>query len=169
MKIFATAYTKLIEGLALLSGLIIAGVCLLIAYDVIARNLGWQPPASTVALTEYALLYFTMAAAPWLVRTRGHIVVEALHSRLQGRAKVIIDKIILAICLLVSVAVCGIAALLMLESIQRGEIEIRSLEMPRALLFAPLVAGFGLMAAEFLRLVFKGEPVTDQNLQRESL
>ena len=65
--------------------------------------------------------------------------------------------------------VCGIAAVLMLESMQRGEIEIRSLEMPRALLFAPLVFGFGLMATEFLRLALKGEAVTDQKLQRESL
>ena len=61
-------YTRLIEGLATLSGLMIAGVCLLIVYDVIARNIGLQPPASTVALTEYALLYFTMGAGPWLVR-----------------------------------------------------------------------------------------------------
>jgi C4-dicarboxylate transporter DctQ subunit len=98
----AKAYTKLIEGLATLSGLMLAGVCLLIVYDVIARNLGLQPPASTVALTEYALLYFTMAAAPWLVRTRGHIVVEILHSRLDGTPKVIVDRVILAICLLVS-------------------------------------------------------------------
>ena len=89
------AYDHLIEGLAVVSGLIIAGVCLLIVYDVIARNLGLQPPASTVALTEYALLYFTMAASPWLVRTRGHIVVEIMHSRLSGVYRTLVDHIIL--------------------------------------------------------------------------
>ena len=40
MRMLAAAYTKLIEGLALIGGLIIAGVCLLIIYDVVARNLG---------------------------------------------------------------------------------------------------------------------------------
>jgi C4-dicarboxylate transporter DctQ subunit len=165
----ARAYTRLVEGLAVLSGLIIAGVCLLIVYDVIARNLGLQPPASTVALTEYALLYFTMAASPWLVRTRGHIVVEIMHSRLQGGARQFTDKLILIICLLVSISVCVLATLLTLEALQRGEIEIRSLNMPRAFLFAPLVIGFGLMAIEFLRLLVIGEAVTDQNLRRESL
>ena len=74
-------YDRLISGLATLAGLIIAAVCLLIIYDVIARNLGVQPPASTIALTEYAMLYFTMAAAPWLVRTKGHIVVEIVYQR----------------------------------------------------------------------------------------
>ena len=62
-----------------------------------------------------------------------------------------------------------LAGLLALEGWQRGEIEIRSLYMPRWLLFAPLTIGFGLMAVEFLRLAFRGETVTDQNLQRESL
>ena len=169
MKTITATYEKFVEGLALLSGLIIAGICLLIVYDVTARNLGLQPPASTVALTEYALLYFTMFAAPWLVRTRGHIVVEVMHTRLHGAARAIVDKIILAICLAVAAMICGLAAMLMLESIQRGEIEIRSLEMPRAFLFAPLVLGFGLMATEFLRFALKGQAVTDPNLQRESL
>jgi C4-dicarboxylate transporter DctQ subunit len=169
MKNFAAAYAKFIEGLALLSGLIIAAVCLLIVYDVIARNLGLQPPASTVALTEYALLYFTMAASPWLVRTRGHIVVEVVHARWQGKARVVVDKIIVLICITVCTTVCFLATLLLLESIRRGEIEIRSLQMPRAFLFAPLVVGFGLMATEFLRLALRGEPVTDQDQQRESL
>lgn len=162
-------YTWLIEGLAVLSGLTIGGVCLLIAYDVIARNLGFQPPASTVALTEYALLYFTMGAAPWLVRTRGHIVVEVMHNRLSGRARRLTDWFIIFICFLASATVSVLATLLMLEAIQRGEIEIRSLEMPRALLFTPLAIGFCLVATEFLRIGWRGEAVTDQNLQRESL
>jgi TRAP-type C4-dicarboxylate transport system permease small subunit len=136
---------------------------------VIARNLGLQPPASTVALTEYALLYFTMAAAPWLVRTRGHIVVEVLHSRLGGGTRAVVDKVILGICLLVSVTVSALAVLLMLEALQRGEIEIRSLDMPRAFLFAPLAIGFGLMATEFLRLAIRGEAVTDSTHQQEQL
>lgn len=165
----AKAYTRLIEGLAALSGLMIAGVCLLIVWDVIARNLGFQPPASTVALTEYALLYFTMAAAPWLVRTRGHIIVEALHSRLRGWTLIVVDTIILGICLSVSIIVCILAGLLMIEAWQRGELEIRSLNMPRWLLFAPLTIGFGLMATEFLRLAMRGEAVADPEQRKEQL
>ncbi len=169
MKTIAQGYTRLIEGLAVLSGLIIAAVCLLIVWDVIARNLGMQPPASTVALTEYALLYFTMAAAPWLVRTRGHIIVEVLHVRLGPASRRVADKLILAICLLVSVVVCMLATILMVEAWQRGEVEIRSLNMPRWLLFWPLAVGFGLMATEFLRLAVRGEAVADPQQQKEQL
>jgi TRAP-type C4-dicarboxylate transport system permease small subunit len=147
----------------------IAAVCLLIAYDVIARNLGLQPPASTVALTEYALLYFTMAAAPWLVRTRGHIIVEVLHSRLSGRVRTATDWLILAVCFLTSALIAVLATILAFEAWRLGEIEIRSLDMPRVFLFAPLAIGFGLMATEFLRLALKGETVTNPDDRVEAL
>ncbi len=163
MKALARLYTGLIEGLATLAGLMVAGVCLLIVYDVIARNLGLQPPDSTVALTEYALLYFTMAAAPWLVRTRGHIVVEVLHSRFQGSVRLWADRLILTVCIVTAAVIAALAGVLAVEAWSRGEIEIRSLAMPRAFLFAPLAIGFGLMATEFLRLAVRGEAVADPN------
>jgi len=169
MKLLSRLYTGLIESLAALAGLMVAGVCLLIVYDVIARNLGLQPPDSTVAITEYALLYFTMAAAPWLVRTRGHIVVEALHSRLKGHTRITVDWLILIICFFTSALIACLAAILAYEAWSRGEFEIRSLAMPRALLFAPLTIGFGLMATEFLRLGLKGESVADPDNQKDAI
>jgi TRAP-type C4-dicarboxylate transport system permease small subunit len=137
----------------------IAGVCLLIVYDVVARNLGLQPPRSTVALTEYALLYFTMAAAPYLVRVKGHIVVEVVYQRLGGKVQKRLDKVILIFCTIVSTIIGTLALILLLESLGTGEIEIRSLDMPRWLLFTPLAAGFFLMALEFIRLLITGDSI----------
>ncbi|MFW2405258.1 MAG: TRAP transporter small permease [Gammaproteobacteria bacterium] len=163
-------YDRLIDGLAGLAGLIIAGACLLIAYDVIARNVGAQPPASTVALTEYAMLYFTMAAAPWLVRNKGHIVVEVVYQRLPDGLQRRVDVFVLALCALVSAVIAGIAVMLLIEAAARGEIEIRSLAAPRWVLFVPLVIGFALMATEFLRLLVRRDSVfASQADKRESL
>lgn len=169
MKTLGRVYTVLIEGLASLAGLLIAGVCLLIVYDVIARNLGLQPPDSTVALTEYALLYFTMAAAPWLVRTRGHIVVEVLHSRLAGRVRARTDRLILVICIATSALIAVLATQLAVEAATRGEVEIRSLAVPRVWLFLPLAIGFALMATEFLRLLVRGEAAVDPEKKGSAL
>ncbi|MGI9331294.1 MAG: TRAP transporter small permease, partial [Gammaproteobacteria bacterium] len=140
------AYDGLIRGLAGLAGAMIGGLCLLVGWDVVARNLGLQPPASTVALTEYALLYFTMAAAPYLVRQRGHIVVEVLYQRVGGNARRWLDRLVPCLCIIVCVTVAGLAALLAAEAWRRGEIDVRSLDTPRWLLFLPLVIGFSLMA-----------------------
>jgi len=155
----ARAYDGLITGLATCAGLIIAATGLLIVYDVITRNLGLQPPASTVALTEYAMLYFTMAAAPWLVRNRGHIVVEVVYQQLSAPLQHRLDKVILMLCALIALAIAVLAGVLLLEAIASREIEIRSLDAPRWVLFAPLVGGFGLMAIEFLRLLTRGESI----------
>jgi C4-dicarboxylate transporter DctQ subunit len=153
-------YDALIHGLAGLAGLLIGALCLLIAWDVVARNLGLEPPDSTVALTEYALLYFTMAAAPYLVRVRGHIVVELLYRRLSGNARHWLDRVVLAICLVICTLVAALAATLAVEAYRRGEVDVRSLDLPRWLLFLPLVMGFGLMGTEFLRLLVRGESLS---------
>jgi TRAP-type C4-dicarboxylate transport system permease small subunit len=162
-------YDGLIAGLAVLAGSIIASVCLLIVYDVVARNLGMQPPDSTVALTEYAMLYFTMAAAPWLVRERGHIAVEVLQQRCSPATRRWLQRLALVVCLLTSAAVTVLAAVLAFEASRRGELEIRSLAVPRAALFAPLVVGFGLMTTEFARLAWRGEAVTQPDLPQSAL
>ena len=151
------AYDALIHGLAGFAGALIGGLCLLIAWDVIARNLGLQPPASTVALTEYSLLYFTMAAAPYLVRVRGHILVEVLYRRVGAQQRHWLDRGVLALCVLICALMATLATLLAVEAWTRGEIDVRSLDTPRWLLFLPLIVGFGLMGTEFLRLLVRGE------------
>ncbi len=163
------AYDALIRGLAGFSGALIAAICLLIIWDVAARNFGLQPPASTVALTEYGLLYFTMAAAPWLVRQRGHIAVEIIYRRLSNPSRRYLDRFVLAACMLICVTVSALAALLTWEALQRGEVEIRSLDAPRWALFLPLSIGFGLMAMEYLRLLVRGESaMASEGKQRET-
>ena len=161
------AYDRLIYALAGLAGGIIAAVCLLIVYDVIARNLGLQPPRSTVALTEYALLYFTMAAAPYLVRVKGHIVVEVVYQRFSERIQKHLGKAILIFCAVISIMIAGLAVMLLLESLATGEIEIRSLDAPRWVLFAPLVIGFSLMTLEFFRLLVKGESIFKSQTEQQ--
>lgn len=149
-------YDAIVEGLVPLAGLVLAAVCLLIAWDVVARNVGLQPPESTVALTEYALLYVTMAAAPALVRRRGHVVVELVYRRIGGRARRLLDRLIPAGCAAISFLVAGLAVALAMEAVHRGEVDTRSFDIPRAWLFGPLVFGFGLMGTEFLRLALIG-------------
>jgi TRAP-type C4-dicarboxylate transport system permease small subunit len=92
-----------------------------------------------------------------------------LHSRLSGAARTFADRLILAICIITSLTVAVVAALLTAEAWSRGEIEIRSLAMPRALLFAPLCIGFALMTTEFIRLALRGEAVADDVSGREAL
>ena len=169
MNRIVRAYDALVDALVWAAGLIMGAVCLLIAWDVIARNLGLHPPRSTVALTEYALLYTTMAVAPALVRERSHIVIELLHERFPPRLRRWLDRCILLFAAAISLLVAALATLLAVEATRRGEIDVRSLDLPRAWLFAPLVVGFLLTATELLRLLWHGEGLARPASEQGSL
>jgi len=154
------AWEGLVNGLVLFACFLIAADCLLIVVDVTLRNLKLQPPAYTVALTEYSLLYITMAAAPWLVRERAWIVVEVLYRRASPAVRGRLDRVIFSLCAIVSGIVAVLACILAVEGAMRGEVEMRSLDMPRWALFAPVALGFAMMAVEFLRCLLRGDSMS---------
>lgn len=147
----AKIYAAIIVGLAGAAGLILAAVCLLIVIDVGLRNLGFEPLQATIALNEYALLYFTMFAAPYLVRTRGHVVVRVIYDRLNPGPRQFLETGIYVLCIAVSFCIAYVSGSLVLESVAMGDVEQRSIDLPRWALFAPLLIGFFFVGCEFLR------------------
>ena len=73
-----------------------------------------------------------------------------------------IERILIVICIALCLTAAYLSAEFAVEFWRRGEIDIRSIEIPRALLFVPLVVGFFLCAVEFLRLLLIGETLTAQ-------
>jgi C4-dicarboxylate transporter DctQ subunit len=151
MSTVVAVYDRVISGLAVFAACLVMAVAILIVTDVSLRSLGFEPPAATVALTEYALLYFTMAAAPWLVRRRGHVAVRVLFDRLPGPARRFWEYAIYALCAGVAFSIAVIAGVLLMESWALGDVEQRSIDVPRWLLFLPLTIGFAGVGTEFLR------------------
>ncbi len=155
-------YDRLIGGLAALAGVTLFAIAAMIVVDVTLRNLGMQPPQAISALTEYALLYATMAAAPWLLRSGGHVTIHSLTAQLPTGAQVILRRAILVLAILLCLTLAFAASGMAIESFGRGDVDVRSIDLPRWLLFLPLALGFALLAAEFLRLLILGEPVSER-------
>lgn len=153
MQPLIKAYDAVIVGLAVLAGAMVAAVFLAIIYDVSLRTGGFQPPFWTSALTEYALLYMTMIAAPWLVRVRGHVFVESATLQLGAPTRRVIEIVVYIICIVVCLILAYYAANQGLDVASRGELDIRSIIAPRWVLFVPLTIGFFLSAIEFLRFL----------------
>ena len=153
MQPLIKAYDAVIVGLAVLAGAMMAAVFLAIIYDVSLRTVGFQPPFWTSALTEYALLYMTMIAAPWLVRVRGHVFVESATLQLGKSTRRVVEKVVYIICIVVCLILAYYAANQGLDVASRGELDIRSIIAPRWVLFVPLTIGFFLSAIEFLRFL----------------
>ena len=131
-----------------------AAMLVLIVMDVTVRIAGFRPPAATVGLVEYSLLYLAMLSAPRLVREGQHIVVETIIGALSGWARVALEKLIYAASA-VTCAVLGYAAfVLTLENIQRSALDLRGIDLPAWLLPLPIAVGSALCTVEFLRFLF---------------
>lgn len=139
------------RAMAALCCALLAFVAAAIVYDVTVRTLGQQPPNFTVSFTEYVLLYVTMLGAPYMVRHRGHIVVEALIDNVPPALQRALAKGVYLVCTLLCAALAWYGAKVALASFASGAMEYRSFDMPRWILDVTLPLGFGFMAIEFLR------------------
>ncbi len=142
-------YSRLVDVLAALGCLLCAAVFVAVVVDVTLRSLGFKPPEYTSAFCEYALLYMTALGAPWLVREKANVSVVAFVERLPPGWRHGLEKSILVACALICLGLCWYSAKMGLDFWRRGEMDIRSIEVPRWVLFAVLPPCFGICAIEF--------------------
>jgi C4-dicarboxylate transporter DctQ subunit len=149
----AALYRRLLEALAIIAGVMLAAMAFAIVLDVVVRNLGFQPPAHTLTLTEYGLLYLTMLAAPWLVREKGHVYIELITAALSPRARFWLTRVVYALCVVTCAVIFWFGLEVTIAHYQRAVIEVRSFDIPRWLLTASIPLSFGLMTIEFARFL----------------
>ncbi len=156
-------YFWLTSALAVVAGLIMVSIFLAVVIDVTMRDLGFQPSRVVVPLAEYGLLYITMLGSPWLLRSKGQIIVESFRMIMPGPLRRVVEVAAYLVC----AALCGILAWYALTqtllTLQTGQGEQRAILIPAYFAYAPMLIGFGLMFIEFLRLLFSRETLYDQS------
>jgi len=170
LKPLIRAYDTVIAALAVLAGAAIAVAFILIVVDVLIRAARYNPPPFTIATVEYLLLYFTLFAAPWLVRQKGHVYVDALLTRLSGTPRRAVEKFVYLLCVLAPLVFAFFATQLLVEAFRSGLFEERAIDIPLWLLYAPMPIGFGLVAVEFARYLFGADTLyQDRTKVRDSV
>ncbi len=157
MKPLLRIYDAAVIAMAVLAGAMLSVIFLFVIQDVTLRNMLISPPPWTVPLTEYSLLYITMLAAPWLVRTRGHVLVEVLRQSLPPDPARRLEVVVYVICVTICAVLAGFAVDLWIEVYRTGEEDVRAIDIPRTILYAPLPIGFTMMGCEFLRFLLGPE------------
>jgi len=163
-------YNYLLNGLAVGSGIAIFCAFLMIVLDVTLRILGFAPPTITIAVVEYILLYFTILAAPWLVRQKGHVFIDAVTQFLPPLVKKLLAKAVYVVCICSALIFCWHSLGLLIETYTEGMLDVRGIDMPQWLLFAPMPLCFLLVAVEFGRfLIGIDDMYGDRTEVRESM
>tara|TARA_B100000686_G_scaffold350899_1_gene448115 strand:+ start:353 stop:865 length:513 start_codon:yes stop_codon:yes gene_type:complete len=151
MTMISKVYYNLILGLAIIGGALLAVVFVGIILDVTIRSIGFNSLQWYSAVAEYSLFFCTMFAAPYLVRHKGHVVVESLRLAMPQNLRKIMGKFVYAVCVVLSLLFVYFGFLEFIEAVKTGEEDIRSIDMPKWLLMIPFPIGFSLVAVEFFR------------------
>ena len=163
MRTVIWLYDGLIVGLAAVAGAIIAFIFVAVIYDAVLRDVGLQPTRWAVPLSEIGLLYVTMLSAPWILRSKGQIVVETLRKPLGPVARFWLERAVYVLCIAVSAAMTWSSAVEAGDAFQRGDVERLAIYVPTFLYYVPLIVGFFLLGCEFLRLLLGGDSLYLQN------
>jgi TRAP-type C4-dicarboxylate transport system permease small subunit len=142
-------------AMAVIAGAMLAFIPCAVVVDVTIRATGGQPPQWTSAVVEYLNLYIAMLVAPWILTRKGHVVVEIILDRFKGTTRLVLDRLIVAICALLCLLLGALALQLLVDSFQSGAQDVRSIDLPRWLLFVPFVVSFftmlGILVCVFIR------------------
>ena len=158
------AYNYLLKGMAVCAGIVISVATILIFIDVLMRIAYMDPLLFILTTVEYSLLYFTMLAAPYLVRIKGHVFIDAVTQFFPPRIKKVVAKIVYLACIIGSLVFCYHLVGLFFEAFESGEIDMRSFEIPMWILFAPMPACYIMCAIEFGRYLIGIDDMYDQNI-----
>lgn len=153
MQLLSLAHNWLINAFKFVSGLIVIAIFVLITLDVLLPLVGVQPWDGTLGVVEYGLLWFTILAAPWLARIKGHVFIDAVAEMLPPGAKKVTSKIAYLVAITGSLMLAYFSWLLVVESFVDENIDERSIELMLWWLYAPMPVCFVLVAIEFLRFL----------------
>ena len=163
-------YNYVLYGMAIGSGIVIVSAVFLIVLDVFMRVAGLDPLLFILTTVEYSLLWFTMLAAPYLVRIKGHVFIDAVTQFFSPKIKKVIAKLVYLACITASVIYGYHLYILLSEAIQSGEIDMRSFEIPMWILFVTMPFCFGMCAMEFGRFLLGFDDMYDQSItERDSV
>ncbi|WP_142848590.1 TRAP transporter small permease [Telmatospirillum sp. J64-1] len=157
MKIVAAAYDVLVAALAVLAGVAIMLAFVLIVFEVSLRGLGIRPPAFPSAMVEYLLLYFALLPAPYLVRKKGHVYIDAIVVRVPAGLRRVLEYFSYITCIGICLLFAYIGYLLAADAIRFSMIDQRAIDLPLYLLYLPFPIVFTMVAIEFARFLFGSE------------
>jgi C4-dicarboxylate transporter, DctQ subunit len=149
MDAFDRALEKVVTALAWVACAVIPVIFTGIVIDVSIRMMGFTPPLFTSSVVEYMLLYIAMFSAPWLVREKGHVAIEAVITQLPAFLQRILAKMVYLICMLASILFAWFSWQLFLDAWETGQLDVRGVDMPYWAQFLPMLIGFICISLEF--------------------
>lgn len=151
MVALGRAYRVLMHGCGVVAAVLLGLVAVLVALDVVLRNLGFGTLPWIVEISEYSLPVATFLTAPWLLYRNEHVRIEVLVASLPRAVARGVDALADLFGLAVSLALAWYGLRIIADSRGINALIIKTLVFPEWWLFVPLPVGAALLALEFGR------------------
>lgn len=146
---------KIIDGcisiLSAIAALALAFLLVGISYSVFSRFVFNQPLTNLVEYASYSLIYITFFGSPKILRSRGHINIDFLISKLSDKINVVLGIIVNIVGALVSAIVCYYGTLITFDNYVNNIKIMDSMGTPQYLLVMAIPIGMFFMMIQFLR------------------
>lgn len=123
-------YNTVVFSLAALSGALFGCMAFLIGLDVLLRNVNGAGLSWVVEAMEYALYGATIFAAPWVLRTGGHVSVDIVTSSLPARWTRRIERVAAALGVLICSIVFHYSLIATWRAFERGSLIYKTFTIP---------------------------------------
>ena len=98
------------------------------------------------------------------MRQKGHVFVEFLRVALPENAKLWLARLVYLSCIVLCLYLAGVAMQSLITAIQRGTYEMRTFDIPKWVVFSPMVLAFTVSALEWLRFLMGYDDFYDRDL-----
>ena len=156
MQLISKVHEWILAALKVCAEIAIFLVFLAIVVDITltvlsGMNTSIQPWDMTMGFVEYCLLWFTMLAAPWLARHKGHVYLDVVTELMPQQVQIVAAKFTYVVAFCGSATFAYYSVLLLQEAYVDELIDERGADMYQWILYFPMPIGATLLAIEFLR------------------
>jgi TRAP-type C4-dicarboxylate transport system permease small subunit len=102
MSVLNRSFDFVVDALAVLAALCIAGLAVGMTADVVMRNTGMGNITGMLDISEFLVFMTTFLGAPWVLKRGGHVNVDVAIQNLGPRGK----KVMAVLCDIAGLVVC---------------------------------------------------------------
>jgi TRAP-type C4-dicarboxylate transport system permease small subunit len=150
MTKLSNLFGKLLNLLAVAAALTLLAMVVMVAADILLRNLTRTGFAWSNEISEYALYVITLLTAPWLLRRGQHVRIDLVLTLVPARVAWLMEAASDVLGFAVCLVMMRYGLKMSIDSALLGSITIKNLVFPEWWLLWPLPVCFALLAAEFV-------------------
>jgi C4-dicarboxylate transporter DctQ subunit len=150
--IFNKSLDFIIDALAYVAAFLLAFVMVVICIDVVLRYFFLSSMMWVTEVTEYSLLWITFLGTAWLLRKKGHVIMDLVVNKIKPEHQAILNIIMSIIGIIVCLFLTIYGIKVILDVFNRQLLLSTLLTPPAWIVFIIIPIGSFLLTVQFIRM-----------------